>query len=107
MSEYYEPAELRALSGYKHQSRQIRWLREQHIPYLLDKDGRPKVLRATVAAASGCSTRAGIGGTRTGLSTMDSRQPESAQAYQTLRCTTYGPCLGRMPRRRGLTRPNC
>lgn len=50
VSEYYEPAELRALSGYKHPSRQIRWLREQHIPYLLDKDGRPKVLRATVAA---------------------------------------------------------
>jgi hypothetical protein len=45
--------ELRDLSGYARADRQTAWLKQQRIPFLLDKDGRPKVLRATVEAVLG------------------------------------------------------
>lgn len=40
--------ELRDLSGRLRRSAVIRWLDSQRIPYLLDADGWPKVLRAAV-----------------------------------------------------------
>ncbi|MDD3576512.1 DUF4224 domain-containing protein [Halothiobacillus sp.] len=45
--------ELCELSGYQSRQYQAKWLRENLWPFEIDKDGRPKVLRATVLARLG------------------------------------------------------
>mgnify|MGYP002760473449 CR=1 FL=1 len=47
--------ELRELSGYDRPRWQIEWLRTRQWPHELDKDGRPRVLRATMLARLGAS----------------------------------------------------
>lgn len=48
MSEYLQSPELHDLTGYAHKSRQIEWLAEQGIPYLLDSRNRLIVSREHV-----------------------------------------------------------
>lgn len=53
MSDFLEPAELATFTGAKRKADQIEWLRANRIPHLVGKDGRAKVLRATVASILG------------------------------------------------------
>jgi hypothetical protein len=47
------PDELASFIGTSRKADQIEWLRANRIPFLADKKGRAKVLRATVAAMLG------------------------------------------------------
>lgn len=49
------PAEVRELSGYKTHRAQCCWLDANHLRYVLDRCGRPKVLRSLIEARLGAA----------------------------------------------------
>ncbi len=50
--------ELIEMTGYQKHAAQQRWLKEQHIPFLIGGDGMPRVMRATVLGIFGASIKA-------------------------------------------------
>lgn len=50
---FLSPEDLSELTGRQTAPAQIRWLREQRIPFLIGADGKPKVLRSTILAMLG------------------------------------------------------
>lgn len=54
---FLTPAELHELSGYKAHRTQCRWLELNQFRFLMDRCGRPKVLRSVLDARLGATDR--------------------------------------------------
>lgn len=53
--------QLQDLTGRKKSPDQIAWLHANRIPFLLDANGKPKVLTATITSLLGTPHKAGYG----------------------------------------------
>lgn len=50
---FMTPEELQDLTGRKRTPDQISWLHANRIPFLLDANGKPKILKATITSLLG------------------------------------------------------